>query len=75
MSVPRILLNAIVKNETANLPRMLNSVLGHITAAVIVDTGSTDGTPELLKEFFTKHKIPHHRYSLSFHSFLYLRLH
>ena len=69
MSAPRILLNAIVKNETANLPRMLNSVLGHITAAVIVDTGSTDGTPELLKEFFTKHKIPHRVASTVFVNF------
>lgn len=57
MSQPRILLNSIVKNEIQNLPRMLNSMVGHVTGAVIYDTGSEDGTPEFCRAFFKKHKI------------------
>ena len=44
--------NAIVKNEKAILDRCVNSLLPHIDGAIIVDTGSTDGTPEKLKELF-----------------------
>jgi glycosyltransferase involved in cell wall biosynthesis len=44
--------SAIVKNESAILPRCVASLLPHIDAAVVVDTGSTDGTPELLTRLF-----------------------
>src|SRR5579863_4054132 len=54
---PRFCLNSIIKNEMANLPRMLNSVLGHVTAAVIYDTGSTDGSQDFIKEFFKGRNI------------------
>lgn len=57
MSQPRILLNMIVKNEAANLPRALNSTVGHITAAVILDTGSTDGTKEVIRAHCAKHHL------------------
>ncbi len=53
----RICLNAIVKNEIKNLPRMLTSMVGHITAAVILDTGSTDGTQEFIRTFCKEHGI------------------
>src|ERR1700681_969998 len=59
MLQPRICLNAIIKNEMANLPRMLQSMVGHITVAVILDTGSTDGSQKFMREFFNKHSIPH----------------
>jgi glycosyltransferase involved in cell wall biosynthesis len=59
MSQPRICLNAIIKNEAQNLPRMLASVCPHITAAVIFDTGSTDGSQKLMRDTFNKCSIPH----------------
>lgn len=58
MPRPRICLNAIVKNEAANLPRLLESVAPWIDEWTIADTGSTDGTPELIEAFFEMEKIP-----------------
>jgi glycosyltransferase involved in cell wall biosynthesis/predicted GH43/DUF377 family glycosyl hydrolase len=55
---PRLCINMIVKNEIANLPRCLNSAVDHICAAVIFDTGSTDGTPEFIKAECQKANIP-----------------
>lgn len=45
-----IILNMIVKDEAHCLERCLRSVKPFIHAAVIVDTGSTDGTPELISD-------------------------
>lgn len=45
-----IVLNMIVKNEAHCIERCIGSVLPYITHAVIVDTGSTDGTPELIEQ-------------------------
>ena len=41
---------AIVKNEAENLPECLNSVADVADEWVVVDTGSTDGTPEIAKQ-------------------------
>jgi len=38
---------------------MLASVCPHITAAVIFDTGSTDGSQALMRSMFNTHSIPH----------------
>ena len=46
--VMKLVWNAIVKNEAAIIERCVNSLLPHIDGAVVVDTGSTDGTPDLL---------------------------
>lgn len=46
-----ICLNMIVKNESANLSRLFNSVKDFIDYFVIVDTGSTDNTKEIIKAF------------------------
>ena len=48
----RLCWNAILKNEVAVVERCVNSLLPHIDAAIVVDTGSTDGTPDLLKRLF-----------------------
>jgi len=45
----RICLSMIVKNESAVIARCLASVLPHIDAWAIVDTGSTDGTQALIR--------------------------
>lgn len=46
-----VCLNMIVKNETRVIRRCLESVKPIIDYWVIVDTGSTDGTQEMIKEF------------------------
>lgn len=46
-----IILNAIVKNEAERIERMLRSVETIVDRVVILDTGSTDGTPGLITEF------------------------
>lgn len=51
---PRIFLNMIVKNEEANLPRLLDSVIPHVTGAVILDTGSSDETIPTIEAYFKR---------------------
>lgn len=51
-------LSMIVKNEAHVLNRLLNSVVPIIDYWAIVDTGSTDGTQDLIKKFFEEKNIP-----------------
>jgi len=53
-----ITLCMIVKDETHIIKECLNSMLPYIDRYDITDTGSTDGTPELIKEFFDEHGVP-----------------
>lgn len=53
-----ICLNMIVKDETRILDRLFRSVKDVISYYVIVDTGSTDGTPEFIKERMDAVGIP-----------------
>jgi glycosyltransferase involved in cell wall biosynthesis len=48
---PRVSLTMIVRNEEANLPTCLGSVEGVFDEIVIMDTGSTDRTREIAREF------------------------
>lgn len=50
-------LNMIVKNESKTLPKLFKSLQNVINYYVILDTGSTDGTPDLIKEEMDKYKI------------------
>jgi glycosyltransferase involved in cell wall biosynthesis len=58
-SPPKIGLCCIVKDESKVIERALKSALPLIDYALIVDTGSTDGTQEIMKKFLSKHKVPH----------------
>lgn len=52
-----ICLNMIVKNETKVLDRLFRSVKDYIDYYVIVDTGSTDGTQQLIKDRMSEYGI------------------
>lgn len=51
-SLPRVCLNMIVKNESRIIRRLLESVAPVIDAYCICDTGSTDNTVEIIRDFF-----------------------
>lgn len=57
-SKPKICLNMIVKDESAVITRCLNSVLPIIDYWVIVDTGSSDETIEIIKNFMKEKNVP-----------------
>jgi glycosyltransferase involved in cell wall biosynthesis len=64
-----ICLNMIVKNETKVLDRLFRSVKDVIDYYVIVDTGSTDATPEFITRWMRTAGIPgevHHREWVNF---------
>jgi glycosyltransferase involved in cell wall biosynthesis len=49
---------SMFKNESKGIRRMLESVWRHIDFYVFQDNGSTDGTPDIVREFFADKKIP-----------------
>lgn len=51
MQKPKICLNMIVKNESHIIERCLSSVYHLIDTWCIIDTGSSDGTQEIIKKF------------------------
>jgi len=55
---PTICLTMIVKNESEVIRRCIDSVKDYISYWVIVDTGSTDGTQDLIKEIMAEYEIP-----------------
>jgi len=55
---PTITLCMIVKNETAVIERCLRSMGPNVDRYDITDTGSTDGTPEKIKEIMDELGIP-----------------
>lgn len=68
-----ICLNMIVKNESAIIIRLLNSVLPVINSYCICDTGSTDNTVELIQQFFKGKKINGIIFHEEFKNFQYNR--
>ncbi len=65
----KLCLSMIVKNEMVNLERCLSSVADHIDCWVIGDTGSTDGTQDLIRAFFAKRGLPGELHSFPFVNF------
>ena len=58
MTRARICLSMIVKDEAPVILRCLASVAPLIDHWIIVDTGSSDGTPSIVREFFASAGIP-----------------
>src|SRR5688572_3907308 len=54
VSGPRVCLSMIVKDEAHVIVRCLESVLPVIDAWAIVDTGSSDGTPDVIRTLFER---------------------
>ena len=55
---PKVTLCMIVKDETHIVHECLESMAPYVDRYDITDTGSTDGTPEKIKELMDKHGIP-----------------
>lgn len=51
-------LSIIVKNEANVIERMLNTVWPILDYYVVIDTGSTDGTQDIVRKFFEEKGIP-----------------
>jgi len=58
-TLPKLCLNMIVKNESHIIVERLTDLIHkiHFDYYVICDTGSTDGTQELITSFFNSHCI------------------
>lgn len=56
--IPTICLNMIIRNESHIIRELLESVAPYITTWVIVDTGSDDGTQDIVRNFFAERGIP-----------------
>ena len=55
---PTLCLNMIVKNESKVITRLFDSVSEIIDCYCICDTGSTDNTIDLIKQYFSEKNIP-----------------
>jgi hypothetical protein len=65
----KICLNMIVKNEADKIENCLRAVADHISCWVIGDTGSTDGTQDIISDFFRSRAIPGELHSFPFKTF------
>jgi glycosyltransferase involved in cell wall biosynthesis len=63
----------IVKNESNIIKKCLNSIADYLDYWVICDTGSTDGTQDIIKSFFKEKDIPGELYEDKWVSFGYNR--
>lgn len=49
--MPKIVLTMITKNEEATIRQCLQSIAPHVDQVIVVDTGSSDKTVEIVREF------------------------
>ena len=61
---PKICMNAMVANESRVILRMLESCYRYIDYWVVQDNGSTDGTQDLIRNFFSEKGIPGSLYEI-----------
>jgi glycosyltransferase involved in cell wall biosynthesis len=47
----------IMKNEAPRIEAALNSIKDYVSEIIIIDTGSTDGSPEIAKKYADKFEI------------------
>jgi hypothetical protein len=75
MNIPNICLNMIVKNEEHVIKETLTNILSYIPLSyyVISDTGSTDNTIKVIKDFFDSKKIKGEIYNDEWKNFGYNR--
>ena len=71
MNKPNICLSMIVKNEVHCIKRCLDSVKPYIKYFIICDTGSTDGTQQIIKDFMVD--VPGELYEDEWKDFSYNR--
>lgn len=60
----KICVIAMFKNEAHSIGPMLESIAPYIDYWVFQDNGSTDGTPEIVKQWQEKYNIPGHLYKV-----------
>lgn len=72
-ALPAICLNMIVRNEAHIVSEVLDSVAPYISAWVIVDTGSEDGTQELIISHMANLGIPGELHERAWRDFGYNR--
>jgi glycosyltransferase involved in cell wall biosynthesis len=67
--MPKLALNFICKNESHVIERMLNSIVKVTDLIVCNDTGSTDGTQQMIKNWGEKNNIPTYVFERPFDNF------
>jgi glycosyltransferase involved in cell wall biosynthesis len=67
--MPKLALNFICKNEAHLIERMLNSALSITNLVVAVDTGSTDGTQDLIRKICASKGVECHVFDRPFDNF------
>lgn len=65
----KLVLTQIVKNEAHVITRMLNSIKPIVDIVCLVDTGSTDDTIEVVKNWGTQNNIETHVFERAFDNF------
>ena len=65
----KLALNFICKDESPVIGNMLESAKGIVDLIVVNDTGSTDGTQQMIKDFGVKYNIPTYVFERPFDDF------